>query len=143
MIYSKQDVHVLYGLSAGSFEQVVYGAVHNNFLAFLLDKEYTFVRVHYLFQGNRLVGYGGKRVVFVELLVQCLDGFNGLIRADGRRNKDASGEITSPRNKMHCWMIIMLQLMQGLVDLRNMLVRQCFVGLNIVGPPAEMAGGTQ
>ena len=40
-------------------------------------------------------------------------------------------------------MIIMLQLMQALVDLRNMLVRQCFVGLDIVGPPAEMAGGTQ
>ena len=77
MIQSKQDVHVLYGLSAGSFEQVVYGAVHNDFVAFLLNKEHTLVRVHHLFQGNRLVGYNGKRVVFVKLLVPCLDGFEG------------------------------------------------------------------
>ena len=65
-------------------------------------------------------------------------------------DEDAAGEIAAPGHKVDALPVAIgngretvLQMMQGLVDLSQMLVRKGFIGLDIIGPPAEMGGGRE
>src|SRR5215212_557925 len=59
------QVHVLYGLSAGAFQQVVYSRMYYQFAANLFQLYHTFVSIYHLFQEDGFLAYVSERMVLV------------------------------------------------------------------------------
>ncbi len=70
-VKTKHQVHVLYGLTHGTFEEVVNHGSDNSLVAKFVDVDESFVCVHHLLEVERLVDVVREGSILVEVLVEC------------------------------------------------------------------------
>ena len=108
-VKTKHQVHVLYGLTHGTFEEVVYHRSDNSLVAKFVDVDESFVCVHHLLEVERLVDVVREGSILVEVLVECsqllcrrIGGRTFLtIKRDDFCAEDATRKITTIRNEIH------------------------------------------
>src|SRR6185437_13853920 len=66
---AEQEVHILDGLTGGSFQQIVKRRVNDQLASHLFHLYQAFIGVDHLFQGNRIAADDGERVAAVEIFV--------------------------------------------------------------------------
>ena len=136
----EQEVHVMYGLPRGAFEQIVDNRDDEQFLVVLLEVQEAFVGVDNLLQVGHLVGEERKVVVVVIRVVQVFEQlyFDGAVEVE--RSENTSGEIPSDRNEIDGSRETVLQFGEALPYLGQMLMGERLVNGNIVVAPTEMRG---
>ena len=108
-VKTKHQVHVLHGLTHGTFEEVVNHGSDDSLVAKFVDVDESFVCVHHLLQVERLDDVVREGSVFVEVLVECsqlfcrwIGGRTFLtIKSDDFCAEDATRKITTIRNEIH------------------------------------------
>ena len=72
-VQAEQEVHVVYGLSRGTFQQVVDDRHDEQFALVLFEIQEAFVGVDHLFQVGHPVGEEGEVVILVVVVVQLFE----------------------------------------------------------------------
>ena len=87
----------------------------------------------------------GKCRPCVKVFIQSIGFCQFEVAGQGARNKNSSGKIAPPGHKIYAPNFGKrgLQLLQRFGDFTQVLMRQRFVRLYVVGTPAEMRSGTQ
>jgi len=99
-INTEHQVHILNGLTYGTFQEIVDAGGNQKFVIEGVDVDEAFVGVHHLFQIERLIDIVGESCILVEFLVGC-NHFIGIgLGTDDLCGKDASGKVTAIRNKV-------------------------------------------
>ena len=88
----EQQVHVVHGLSAGTFQQVVDAGDDEQLVAMFFQVEKAFVGVDHLLQVDVLVHHVGKRVAFVVLRVDTVQLLDAALVLDDDGREDAPRE---------------------------------------------------
>src|ERR1700743_752663 len=70
-VKAKKQVHILNGLSGGSFEQIVERRMDHQGVTYLLQLDQAFFGIHYLFQRDRAKADDRKGMAAVEILIHC------------------------------------------------------------------------
>ena len=124
---SEQEVHVVDGLSAGTFQQIINHGDNQQFVFILLQVNEALVGIDHLLQIRILVYDERKRMVVIIFLVDALDfaQLNFAIQISG--SKDAARKVAPHRNEVNLAREAVLQLHQALVDFSQMLVRERLV----------------
>ncbi len=101
LIQSEHQVHVLHGLTACTFQQVVYSGVYHQLIAGFFYVDQAFIGVHDLFQIDRIGTDTGEGMLFVIMPLQGI-GFSerAFIRRTGAY-KNAAGKIAPPGNEVY------------------------------------------
>ena len=123
----EHDVHVLHGLTYGTFQEVIDARGDEQLIAVLLDMHQCLIGVHHLLQIYWLVAIVGEGCSLVEVLIDlnhilyrgwCLD--NG-------GTEDATGKVTTIGDEVDVGIKITLYLFQRLTDLSNVLMLEGFI----------------
>ena len=133
----EQEVHVLHGLAGGAFEEVVDDGGDDELAVMHLQGDQALVCVDHLLEvhGAREDVREGR--IGIEVFIQGChflqgEGARGL--CDG---EDAAGEIAPDRDEVQ-----IVADAQVPADFRQVLVRQDFIGRQVVVPPAEVRRGS-
>lgn len=140
---TEHQVHVLYCLPDGSFQEVVDGGGDKYLSVEAINMHQCLVGVHHLFQVNGLVAVMGKGGIFVKVFVGFNDVLCRCLCLDDGSAENATGEITAIGDEVDSGIQITLYLFQTLADLGDVLVRKGFVDAQVVVAPREMGGGTR
>src|SRR5580658_9595284 len=116
----EQQVHILDGLPAGPFQEVVKDRVNNQLLSGLLELDQTFIGAYYLLERDWGPADVCERVIAVELVEEIEDFFRAFFTSQLAADKDAAREIPSPGDEVYI-RDTALQLLQGLPDLVEVL----------------------
>ena len=129
----------MYGLSAGSFQQVVYAGDDKELVAVLFQMDKAFVGVDNLLQIDVLVDDMREGVFGIILFIHADNLFQrhfGLYHDSG---KDAAGKITAIRDEINVRIETVLELFERLLDFGHVLVLESLVHTQVVVAPAEVA----
>ena len=129
----------MYGLSAGSFQQVVYAGDDKELVAMLFQMDKAFVGVDNLLQIDVLADDMREGVFGIILFIHADNLFQrhfGLYHDSG---KDAAGKITAIRDEIDVRIETVLELFERLLDFGYVLVLESLVHTQVVVAPAEVA----
>ena len=132
----EQEVHVLHGLAGGAFEEIVDDGGDDELAVVQLQGDQALVGVDHLLEvhGAREDVREGR--IGIEVLVQG----RHFLQGEGARglgdSEDAAGEIAPDGDEMQVFPDA-----QVAADLRQVLVREDFIGRQVVVPPAEVRRG--
>ena len=140
LLQAKQQVHIMYGLSARTLQQVVDHGDDQQFIVDALQVDQALIGIHHLLQIRILVGNEGKVMVIIILLVDACDFAQVDLAIQIHRSEDASREVAAHRDEIHLALEAILQLAQALVDLGQVLMLEWLIDRDVVVAPAEMRG---
>ena len=135
----EHEVHVVHGLSAGTFQEIVNAGDDKQFVSVLLQVDETFVSVHHLFQIDVFLHDVHERILSVILFIHTLDFFQCHLRFHHQCGKDAAREVTAVGDEVYFRVKAVLQLTERLFDFGHVLVFESLVNADIVITPTEMA----
>ena len=110
LLQAKQQVHIMYGLSARAFQQVVDHRDDQQFVVDTLQVDQAFIGIHHLLQVRVLIGDEGKVMVIIILLIDTGDLAQVDLAIQVHRGKDTPREVASHRDEIHPALEAVLQL---------------------------------
>lgn len=148
LVYAEHEVHILYCLTHGTFEEVVDDTGDDGLIAKLIDMHECFVGVDYLLQIECLVHVVGEGCIGIERTVHLgqllCRGVGGCtlftVELHHLGAEDAAGEVATIGNEVDGGLERTLQFGERLTYLVQMLVGEHLIDAHIVGAPAEVCG---
>ena len=128
----------MYGLSAGSFQQVVYAGDDKELVAMLFQMDKAFVGVDNLLQIDVLADDMREGVFGIILFIHADNLFQrhfGLYHDSG---KNAAGKITTIGDEIDVRIETVLELFERLLDFGHVLVLESLVHTQVVVAPADL-----
>ena len=95
LVDAEHEIHVLDGLTYGTFQQVVDGRSYEQFVAVFLHMYQCLVGVHYLLQINGLVAIMGEGGIGIEIFIGLDDILNRCHCFDDGCTEDTASEVTT------------------------------------------------
>src|SRR5258708_3318274 len=102
-----------------------------------LQLDETFIGIDHLLQRNSRLAKDSEGVAVIEIFIESRKVFYRPVTAKLGADEDAAGEIAPPGDEMDR-RSGRLQLLQGLTDLFQVLMRQGLIRLDIISSPGEV-----
>ena len=135
LVEAEHEIHVLHCLSDGSLQKVVNAAHHEQLVFVLLHIDKRLVGVHDLLH----IGAYGDVVcegrVLVIVSINVLHVFKRQVALRVCRHEDTTREAASLGNEEHTAFVTWAKLLHCLVNLKQMLMRECFIDGDVVVAP--------
>ncbi len=132
---SKQQVHVVYGLTRSTLDKIVDHRCDEQLAVDLLKMQDALVGVDNILQVGSLVGYESKVVVGIVILIECAHLLDVNRAVEIHDCHYASCKAATHRNKINLGLEARLQLAQRLAYLGKMLMLERLVDRHIVVAP--------
>ena len=138
LVEAEHEVHVLDGLPYGSLQEVVDAGNHEQLVGELLHIDNRLVRVDDLLHVGTLRDEVREGSVAIVVGIDALHVLDGEVALGVSRDEDAARETASLRYEEDAPFVTRAQLLHGLVDFQQVLVREGLIDGDVVVAPGEM-----
>ena len=128
--------------TAGALQEVVDAGYNKQFVTMLLQMDKALIGVDYLLQIYLLLNNMHERIGLIILTVYLVEFLNVDGVLDHYGSEYAACKVTAIRDEVDIRVEAALQVLDGLNDLRQMLMRERLVDADVVVAPAEVCGCT-
>ena len=140
---TEHEVHVLHGLSDGTFEKIVDAADHEELILVTLHIDHGFIGARDLLEVGAMADKMGEWCIGIVEGISLLHLFERTRAVGIGGDEDASRETASLGDEEQAAIVAGMEFLDGLTDLVKVLMGEGFIDGDIVVAPTEMRRSTR